>query len=279
MSAPEPVEGPDASLSIWRSAPAFEGRRTAALGAFACTTAEAGARLIARTTERLAGEGFEAVVGPMDGDTWSRHRLVVESDGRAPFLLEPQNPRHLPLAFEHAGFAVIGRYFSAEGPLPHATLVPPAPEQISLRAFDPSRAEADLARIHALSLQAFAGNFLYRAQSLEGFLEAYRPTLGLIDPDLVILAEDAACGLRGFLFAVPDWIDATPDRAVIVKTYASLDKGLGSLMAQQFHARAAQKGYRRCIHALIREDNLSARHSRSLGATPFRRYALWGIVL
>ena len=277
MSAPERVAAPDAALSIWREAPAFAGLKTAALGAFDCATVAVGARLIARTADRLAGEGFQAVIGPMDADTWSRHRLVIDSDGRAPFLMEPQNPAHFPLAFDEAGFEEIGRFFSAEAPLPDTPADIGSREDVTLRAIDPC--EVELARIHALSLAAFANNFLYRPQSLDQFLESYRPTLGLIDPDLVILAEDASGALRGFLFGMPDWADPTPDRAVIIKTYASLDKGLGSLMVRRFCALAAAKGYRRCIHALIREDNLSAHHSRSLGATIFRRYALWGTVL
>jgi hypothetical protein len=279
MTEPEPVEASGASLSIWREAPAFEGRRTAALGAFDCVTAEAGARLLVETAERLADDGFEAVIGPMDGDTWSRHRLVVESDGRAPFLMEPRNPRRFPMAFARAGFEVIGRYVSAEGPLPPVPNSSPEARGLRLRALDPSRAETELARIYAVSLEAFAGNLLYRPQAFDRFLEAYRPTLGLVDPDLVILAEDETGAVRGFLFGAPDWADPSPDRAVICKTYASLDKGLGSLMGQRFYALAAEKGYRRCIHALMREDNLSARHSRNLGAKPFRRYALWGTVL
>ena len=37
----------------------------------------------------LAAEGFDAVIGPMDGDTWHRYRVVTESDGSPPYLLEP----------------------------------------------------------------------------------------------------------------------------------------------------------------------------------------------
>ena len=277
MSAPQRIVAADAALSVWREAPAFAGLKTAALGALDCATAAAGARLLARTADLLAGEGFEAVIGPMDGDTWSRHRLVVDSDGRAPFLMEPQNPAHFPSTFDEAGFEEIGRFFSAEALLPSDSDNISSRDDVTLRAIDPS--EAELARIHAVSLEAFANNFLYRPQPLDRFVESYQLTLGLIDPDLVILAEDTSGALRGFLFGVPDWADASPDRAVIIKTYASLDKGLGSLMVRRFCALAAAKGYRRCIHALIREDNLSARHSRSLGATIFRRYALWGAVL
>jgi hypothetical protein len=73
--------------------------------------------------------------------------------------------------------------------------------------------------------------------------------------------------------------DPSPDRAVIVKTYASLRPGLGSAMMRRFTPAAAAAGFRCVIHALMHEDNLSARHSTALGATVFRRYALWGLKL
>ncbi len=71
--------------------------------AFACETAEAGATAIRAAMAELKAEGFEAVLGPMDGDTWGKHRLVIESDGRPPFLMEPHNPPHYVDAFEPVG--------------------------------------------------------------------------------------------------------------------------------------------------------------------------------
>ena len=95
MSAPEPMTTDGASLAIFREAPSLDGARTAALGAFACESAEAGARLIREAMAKLKAEGFGAVLGPMDGNTWGKHRLVVESDGRPPFLMEPAQPAAL----------------------------------------------------------------------------------------------------------------------------------------------------------------------------------------
>ncbi|HWE47181.1 MAG TPA: hypothetical protein VG407_14250 [Caulobacteraceae bacterium] len=275
MSAPESVASAGAELKIWRAAPSLEGRRTAAVGAFACDTAKQGAQLLRDVVGRVADEGFDAVVGPMDGDTWSRHRLAVETDGRPPFLMEPHNPPRHVEAFDRAGWAVISRYASAEGPL-SAPDRNTDPQGVVLRAFDPSRAISDLERIHALSLRAFSVNFLYTPLSLNRFLALYRPLLPALDPELVVLAEDEAGALQGFLFAVPDMLDFEAERAVVLKTYASLQPGLGSSMARRLYDRATARGYRRVIHALMHEDNLSARHSERLGATVFRRYALWG---
>ena len=274
MSAPEQVSAEGAALAIWREAPALEGRRTAALGAFSCDAAEAGARLLRASAARLAAEGYESVVGPMDGDTWGSHRLVVESDGRPPFFLEPQNPPHYPVAFEQAGFEVVARYLSAEGGVDR----PPSlsrPAGLTLRPFDPARAEDELRRIHALSLRAFTGNFLYRPITAGAFLEQYRPVLAVLDPALVLLAEDEAGALQGFLFGLPDVTQGPHPESVILKTYGSLKPGTGSSLVDAFYAAARAKGYARVVHALMHETNLSAQHSRRSGGRVFRRYALW----
>lgn len=273
------IEGPGASLRVWREAPSWDGRRTAALGDFACDDADAGARLLTEAAKTLAVEGFEGLVGPMNGDTWATHRLVVESDGRAPFLMEPANPAHHPSAFVRAGWTEIARYASAEGPLPNTAVLAPPPPSIQLLPFDVENAETELADLHRVSLAAFARGFLYQPIALQAFVSMYRPVLARLDPELVVMARDDAGALQGFLFAIPDLADPSPDRAVILKTYASLRPGLGSSLARRLYARAAARGYRRVIHALMHDDNLSARHSARLGATVFRRYALWGRAL
>jgi hypothetical protein len=275
VTAPEAREAPGGRLSIWREAPSLNGRRTAALGAFDCDHAAAGAALLRRTADQLRVEGFGAVVGPMDGDTWSRHRLVVETDGRPPFLLEPANPAHHPLAFEEAGWPVIARYASAERSLSTARTTNPEPPRLAVRALDMADAERELRRLHALSLEAFAGNFLYRPIGADVFLAQYRPILPLLDPELVLMAEDETGGLAAFLFGVPD----PGSGSVIMKTYASRVKGGGSLLADIFTARARERGYGSVIHALFHEDNLSARRSEAAGGRIFRRYALWGLEL
>ncbi len=276
MSAAEIITGDGASLAIYRDAPSLDGARTAALGQFACESAEAGARLIQVVIERLKGEGFGAVLGPMDGDTWGKHRLVVESDGRAPFLMEPSNPAHYVAAFEASGLEVVSRYVSAVRPANIAPGGSAAPAGLRLRAFDAARAEAELTRIHALSLSAFSSNHFYQPISLEDFLASYRPVLGAIDPRLVLLADDEAGELAAFLFALPNYAEGQAPKSVILKTYASRVKGAGSMLANEFHARAQARGFSDVIHALMHESNLSALHSDKTGGKVFRRYALWG---
>lgn len=273
---PEVMTVDGARLSIWREAPAFDGARTAALGAFACETPEAGAKAITDAMSKLRAEGFGAVLGPMDGSTWGKHRLVVESDGRPPFLMEPQNPEHYVEAFERSGLKIVSRYVSADRPADLPGSASPATPGVVLRHFDPANVEAELTRIHALSLEAFASNHFYIPISLTDFLDSYRPVLKAIDPDLVVIAEDEHGALKGFLFALPNLTEGPRPKSVILKTYASRAKGAGSMMANAFHAMAKKKGFTNVIHALMHESNLSATHSGNTGGKVFRRYALWG---
>lgn len=276
MTGPEALVMEGATLSIWREAPSLNGLRAAAIGGFACETAEQGAKAIRFAIAKLKAEGFEAVLGPMDGDTWGKHRLVVESDGRPPFLMEPHNPAHYVGAFEASGLKIVSRYLSADRPADVAVSSTPAPAGLKIRQFDVTRAEAELTRIHALSLEAFASNHFYAPISVEKFIESYRPVLKAIDPDLVFLAEDEAGSLKAFLFALPNFAEGEFPKSVILKTYASRVKGGGSMLANAFHARAMRRGYARVIHALMHESNLSAQHSDNTGGKVFRRYALWG---
>lgn len=276
MSAAETMTGDGASLAIYRDAPSLGGARTAALGQFQCESAETGARLIRAAMERLRAEGFGAVLGPMDGNTWGKHRLVVESDGRPPFLMEPGNPAHYVDAFEASGLRIVSRYVSAVRPADIASGGSAAPAGLRLRTFDVARAEEELTRIHKLSLSAFASNHFYQPIALEDFLASYRPVLGAIDPELVLIAEDGAGELAAFLFAVPNFAEGAKPSSVVLKTYASRVKGAGSMLANEFHARAKARGFADVIHALMHESNLSALHSDKTGGKVFRRYALWG---
>ncbi len=268
------IERDGAKATIYRDAPGWDELRCAAVGQFACDDAAAGAALLREVVGTLRDEGFGGVLGPMDGNTWARYRLVVESDGSAPFLMEPENPDWYPAAFEAAGLEVVSRYVSSVRDAAMEAKAAVAPDGVTLRAFDPAQAEAALGAIHDLSLKAFARNAFYTPIPREAFVGSYLPVVPMLDRDLVLLAEKDDGELVGFLFGIPG-----ADGSVILKTYASAMKGVGSFLADTFHARVRDKGYARVIHALMHEDNLSATHSDRTGGRVFRRYALYGLKL
>lgn len=273
---PEIIAADGAALAIYRQAPELDGRRTAALGGFTCDEAAAGAALIREAMARLRAEGFQAVIGPMDGNTWAKYRLVVESDGSPPFLMEPTNPDFYPEAFEAAGMHVVSRYVSAIRDSNVESRDPVPPAHVRLRAFSPNAAEDALGEIHGLSLKTFSANPFYTPIPREQFVGAYLPVVPMLDPELVLFAETDRGDLVGFLFAIPNLVGGKPTGSVILKTYASAQKGVGSFLADTFHARVRDKGYQTVVHALMHETNLSAKHSEKTGGGVFRRYALWG---
>jgi GNAT superfamily N-acetyltransferase len=101
-----------------------------------------------------------------------------------------------------------------------------------------------------------------------------------VEPDFVRIAERAgvACG---FLFGIRDLeAEARGEKpAVIVKTLAvdpeARSAGLGSLLVDEVHAAAYDKGYRESIHAMEHENNTSRKITGRYGGRVFRNYALF----
>ena len=68
-------------------------------------------------------------------------------------------------------------------------------------------------------------------------------------------------------------------RTVILKTYASAQRGVGHLLADHFHRSARDAGFVDAIHALMHVDNISLNRSARHAGAIFRRYALLGLRL
>jgi hypothetical protein len=276
MTEPQRIERPGATALVWRDAPNWEGMRTAALGSFTCAGASDGAALLDDIAALLAGEGYEALIGPMDGDTWHRYRVVVDSDGTPPFALEPTSAVHDQAAFADAGFTPISEYVSARGRLRDALAATPAAlPGITVVPWDGSDAEGLVGRLFELSLAGFARNRFFKPIARQAFLDLYQPILPLIDPRHVLFAHGSN-GLAGFLFGLPDRLEGPQPRTVILKTYASGQHGVGHLLADTFHRRALAMGFSDVIHALMHVDNVSRDRSARYAARVFRRYALMG---
>jgi hypothetical protein len=85
----------------------------------------------------------------------------------------------------------------------------------------------------------------------------------------------------GYLFAVPDLAQAARGEAIdtfLIKTVAILPdpdlRGLGSVLVARAHQQGLRIGFRRCIHALMHESNVS-RNISGHYATTMRRYTLY----
>ena len=273
----EVLEHDGGRLALYPDAPDWDGP-TMSVARIRFPNADIGVQLLNEACQAARKAKASAILGPMEGDTWHSYRLVSESDGRAPFLMEPTSGPEDLLAFEAAGFRPVGRYFSASVPLEQIAAAPAQPLQtdLTIESWNGENPEALFAEVHKLSCAAFAKNAFYKAIALEEFLAMYMPMVPLLKRDLIFFARDGAGHLKGFLFGVPNYAEGPDPKAAILKTYASLHKGAGYALSQAFYRAASSAGYETAIHALIHEENLSALRSATNGAEVFRRYALMG---
>lgn len=277
-----------ARCSLWRARDARGEPTTAGLiGHYSALDVDAGRALLEHASDWHRSEGCERVVGPIDGSTWHRYRLLTERGAEPVFFLEPDNPDDWPRHFADAGFVPLATYTSAlNSDLhqfdPRSDLRRSELERngITIRTIDVERFDVDLAAIHELSLAAFAGNFLFSPIALETFVASYTPIRPHLVPELVLLAEQGG-RLVGFIFGIPDLMESwrgEPIRTVILKSLAvrpsCAGNGLGGLLVDDCQRAARKLGFDRAIHALMHENNLSRRISARYG-TAIRRYTLY----
>ncbi len=271
----------------WRRAPALPGHRLGIIGHYVVRDAAAARRLLEHACQELATRGCTVAVGPMDGNTWRRYRLVTERGSEPPFFLEPDNPDDWSQHFLDFGFTPLAHYSSAmstdlsrQDPRVEQVAERLAAQGVRIRALDLRRVEDDLHSIYVISRISFRSNFLYTPIDEGEFITQYRHILPCVRPELVLIAESGGRPI-GFLFMLPDWLQARRGRAidtVILKTVAVLPErahaGLGSLLVARGHQIARTLGYARAIHALMHENNNSRNISRHYAHT-IRRYALF----
>jgi GNAT superfamily N-acetyltransferase len=271
----------------WNRTPSLPAERVGVIGHFAANEAAAGVAILDAACDRLRSAGCTVAVGPMDGNTWRRYRFVTERGSEPPFFLEPDNPDGWPTQWHAAGFAPLASYTSAlntdltrDDPRIETARARLADAGVTIRPLDIKNPDTDLRRMFTLSLESFSRNFLYTPLGEAEFLEQNRTLLPLVRPELVLLAEGGG-ELAGFLFAIPDVLQARRGEAIdtiIIQTVAVGDRrsraGLGSVLVADAHATARGLGFTRAIHALMHEQNVSQNISRRYART-IRRYQLF----
>lgn len=279
--------GTATALLWWNHVPALPGERLGVIGGFQATGEAAAAEVLSQACAALRAKDCTLAVGPMDGNTWRRYRLVTDAGDESPFFLEPANPPEWPGWWRGAGFAPLAEYYSAvtDDLAPRDTRLAEAAGRVRnagivLRPLDPAQFEAELGRIYDVSVVSFEENYLYTPLPREDFIAQYRAVQPLVRPELVRLAERAGRPV-GYMFAIPDQAQAKrgePVMNVIMKTIAVLPEcggiGLGGLLFAEVHAAARQLGFKRAIHALMHEANKSRRMSAHY-ARIIRRYTLF----
>lgn len=278
MSAlPEFIEVPGAQAKIYHDAPGWDGMTCAAIGQISFDTAQDGYALLGAAGRKLKAQGYDAILGPMDGDTWHNYRAIVECHGAPPFPMEPVSGPHVVSAFADAGFKPVAHYVSKRGRLIDVVGGKPAfVEGVEVAPWDGTQAEIVLEQLFVLASETFRGNPFFKQITQAKFLNLYRPLLKTLDPRHLLCARTSGGSLIGFMFGLPFNPPGPSEPAVVLKTYASSRPGIGRLLVDSYHRRAHDMGFTEMIHALMHEDNKSRHRSRHYKTHVFRRYALMG---
>jgi hypothetical protein len=97
----------------WKETPPHPQHRLGAIGHFAAADEYSTKHLLNHAGAELARRGCTLAVGPMDGNTWRRYRLLTGRGSEPVFFLEPDNPDDWPGWFANAGFTPLASFFSA----------------------------------------------------------------------------------------------------------------------------------------------------------------------
>lgn len=276
----------------WTHAPTLPGQRIGLIGHYAARERSAAWQLLQYACDELARQGCTVAIGPMDGNTSRRYRLLSERGSEPLFFLEPDNPDDWPAHFTGYGFSPLAVYASAlqEGierndPRMPALTRQLAVEGITIRPFAATHFAEELRRIYRVAAASFQQSVLASPLVEEDFLEQNQLLQPYIRPELVLLAERAGEPV-GFVFALPDWCQARRGEVVntvIVKTLAvhpaCAGRGLATLLTGHLRSAAHDLGYVRAIHALMHEQNSSRHISQTNGGRIIRRYTLYGRAL
>ncbi len=271
----------------WRQTPQLPGKVSGLIGHFAALDAGSAGELLGAACRELGNHSCRVVIGPMDGNTWRRYRLLTERGSEPSFFLEPDNPDQWPGFFLNSGFSPLATYFSAlnNDLSVQDERIPRAKERLErggtvIRQLDPKKFSEELGRIYEVSKVSFQANFLYTPIEQTEFLGQYESVRSFIRPELAMLAERAGEPV-GFVFGIPDFAQAKRGLqvdTVVLKTVGILPgkahAGLGNVLVAACQDEARALGFRRVIHALMHESNNSLNLSGHY-AKPFRRYTLY----
>jgi hypothetical protein len=282
-------QGAAAECSLWWSrAPRLEGEHVGLIGHYSAMEPAAAHAVLELACQKLKNRGCTLAIGPMDGTTWNPYRFVTGFGEEPPFFLEPQNPPDYPEQFVAAGFSPLAQYFSALNI--DLSVTDPRLEEVEqrlagmgvkFRQLKSGELSDQLPRIYHLCRVAFKENYLYTELSGVDFTRQYQKIMPLVRPELVLVVEQQG-ELVGFSFSIPDALQQSrgvPVDTFLIKTIAVLPgrdlRGLGSLLVAKPQQIGHELGFKRCIHALMHENNKSRSISRHYAQT-MRRYTLYG---
>ena len=263
----------------------YQNKPAICIGAYACIDDDFVAnKLLEHAVEICKELGYQQVIGPMHGSTWNRYRFKT-SHKKNSFFLDVNNLGYYDKQFEKAGFSKIGKYLSnlddqlkCDANQLEKFKKHYEKKGAMIRNINMSDLKNELGRLADFCNLAFANNFLFTPIERKAFVKKYMALGALMDSRFIWIVEDEGKEIQAVCFAIRDVTD-TLGETIIIKTIGvrpgTRFRGIATYLCRNLIQFSRQLGYKRIIHALIFEDNISLNASEKYGHT-FCEYALYG---
>ena len=229
-------------------------------------------------------------IGPMDGSIWNNFALQCNNDEPL-FYPEKQQQKYYHQHFKAAGFQTIAEYVSHKDT--HLAIDNDALDYargnyeklgVELRAIDMDNLEIEMKRIGEFCIENQKEDFLYSPITAEQFYEKNIVIESFLNPELMLIVEDAERNIVALSFAYDDPYHSLGKTAVIRMVVRKKDaryKGLGKFLGGMIYRYAIANKYNAIIHAIMKTVNASTLASFEYSGTNtyYKRYALYGLKL
>jgi GNAT superfamily N-acetyltransferase len=264
------------------------------VGYFECVTnhREAAALILARCEQILRQQGVTSIQAPKaDNQLFG---CQVDGFDLPHLCLTPHNPPSYRALFEAAGYVakqhICTFRFARDAPLAEYDRHPAQSNGAHTRSFDPLRLEDEIVVFHQLQARIFADRQGYVPRTLDEDRALIMRLLPMIDPDLIIVAEDRSGRAIGILVCIPDFYQAlaghTVDRARVI-TIGVLPghsrQGIGTLMGAHLRTNILANDRIAYVEAsLVLAQNFAPQNlAQHFGAQPGRQFVvlekpIWG---
>ncbi len=244
-------------------------------------------KMLITAQEMATKQNAKYLIGPMNGSTWSNYRFITEPPTH---LFYGNHAYYEPAlkAFEQFGFLPIAKYYSSidrnlmiDAPLANMLSDQFKKVGLTIRQINKHHYEEELLKLFQFNLTAFQKNLYYSPISWSQFKHKYLEVLDIIDEKFVLIAEDSANNIVGFIFCYRNFY--SKQNELIVKTIARHPdakwKGLGQLLAQKIIQVAKEEDYGALIHAFLIEDGTSSPLSQKHSQEIISHYSLFAMPL
>lgn len=246
---------------------------------------EASRTLLAKAVNLISDMGVDFILGPINGSTWDDYSFITHHV-HPNFFLEPFNPVYYNDQFQDFGFEKVAtRVSSIDRNLSgrHSSVAQKeaqlAKTGVRFRSIRLDHYEEELEAIYPFVMDKFKTHQFFSPISKESFMAKYRPFKRLIDPELVLIAEDQKGDMVGLFFCIQDFLNLD-EKSLVAKTVARSSgeawRGLGDVMLSKMNERARNKGFQAMIYAFM-NPAFNSRLSVEYAGETYKTYALYGI--